>query len=242
MTGIKPNRSWRVPMLIGALCVVMLCSVSVSAQDTLKAVTSKASAVKNTSKAKKAIKLQHSDITPTPKSTPIQNSDAGTDGTDTAVSVIKQHSPKRAFIYSAILPGLGQTYNRQAWKIPIIYVGAGVVTYFAITNYQGKVKFETEYRNRMNGNTGDLLPNYASYPDANIYSIYQSYNRNFQLSIICGGLVYILNLIDAYVYGHLFDFEINDDISMRIAPKIDLFPYGNDFSRVATGVAFQIRF
>lgn len=239
MAGNAFDRHWRVPVLLGTLCIVMLFSVRVSAQDTIKNATARVSAATNAAKAKKAAKLQPTLVTPKESAYSIQTGEAGS---DTAVSLMTQHSPKRAVIYSAILPGLGQVYNRQAWKIPIIYVGAGAVTYFAVTNYKGKVKFETEYRNRMNGNTGELLPNYASYPDANIYNIYQSYNRNFQLSLICGGLVYVLNLIDAYVYGHLFDFEINDDISMHIAPKVDLLPYDNDFGRVSTGVAFQIRF
>ena len=236
------NRSFkhllRVSILFGTLYTFLLLSNDVSAQDTIRQV--QATTINTASPAiPKATNFKkHKTIQKT--ETPTDIKQASDNEIDTSISVMKQHSPRRALIYSAVLPGLGQVYNKQAWKIPIIYVGAGVVTYFAVTNYQGKVKFETEYRNRMNGNTEALLPNYANYPDNNIYNIYQSYNRNFQLSLICGGLVYALNLIDAYVYGHLFDFEINDDISMRIAPKVDILPYNNDF--IATGVALQIRF
>jgi hypothetical protein len=61
----------------------------------------------------------------------------------------KAHSAKKASYLSAFLPGAGQVYNKQAWKIPIIYAGAGAVTYFAITNYQNSIKFKTEYYNRI---------------------------------------------------------------------------------------------
>ncbi|HIW88235.1 MAG TPA: hypothetical protein IAC47_08225, partial [Candidatus Onthomorpha intestinigallinarum] len=71
------------------------------------------------------------------------------------------HSPKKATILSAVLPGAGQVYNKQAWKVPVIYaIGAGV-TYFAVTNYNNSVKFKNEYYNRINGNTGALLEDYT---------------------------------------------------------------------------------
>ena len=151
------------------------------------------------------------------------------------------HSPTKALWMSAVLPGLGQVYNRQAWKIPIIYAAAAGVTYFAITNYQGREKFKNEYINRQNGNTDALLERYANYPDANIYSIYQSYNRNFQLSLIVGGVFYALNIIDAYVYGHLFDFEINEDVSLHLRPNVDFFDYGTGKLSPTTGFTLQLR-
>ena len=61
----------------------------------------------------------------------------------------KPHSAKKASTLSAILPGAGQVYNKQAWKIPIIYAGAGAVTYFAVTNYKNAIKFKNEYYNKF---------------------------------------------------------------------------------------------
>ncbi len=130
----------------------------------------------------------------------------------------KAHSAKKASYLSAILPGAGQVYNKQAWKIPIIYAGAGAVTYFAITNYQNSVKFKTEYYNRIEGNTADLLTDYTKYSDESILSLYDAYNKNFQLSLVIGAAVYLLNIIDAMVYGHLYEFNIDDNLSARITP------------------------
>ncbi|MBQ5891631.1 MAG: DUF5683 domain-containing protein [Bacteroidales bacterium] len=130
----------------------------------------------------------------------------------------KPHSAKKASTLSAILPGAGQVYNKQAWKIPIIYAGAGAVSYFAITNYQNSIKFKNEYYNRIEGNTADLLSDYTKYSDENILSLYEAYNKNFQLSLVIGAAVYLLNIIDAMVYGHLYEFNIDDNLTAKITP------------------------
>lgn len=131
---------------------------------------------------------------------------------------VKAHSPKRATIYSAILPGMGQVYNKQAWKIPIIYALGATTTYIAINNYQNSIKFKNEYFNRLDGKTSELLPDYSTYSDESILSLHEAYNKNFQLSVMITGVVYLLNIIDAMVYGHLFDFDINEDLGASIKP------------------------
>ncbi len=237
----------RVRTAVFALCVVILFLQNAVAQDTVRIVEPKtigvASDTGNVVRKNAAIKKMRRHRSGGTR-VEMNNGDQKavlTVDTTTTVAATPQHSPTKALWMSAVLPGLGQVYNRQAWKIPIIYVGAGVVTYFAITNYQGREKFKNEYINRQNGNTDALLERYANYPDANIYSLYQSYNRNFQLSLIVGGVVYALNLLDAYVYGHLFDFEITDDVSMSIRPNVEMFSMPN-FSTPATGLTLQVRF
>lgn len=135
-----------------------------------------------------------------------------------AVPIGKAHSPKRATAYSAILPGLGQVYNRQAWKVPVIYALGGATAYVAVSNYRNAVKFKNEYYNRLDGKTEALLPDYATYSDESILSLHEAYNKNFQLGILLSAAVYMLNIVDAMVYGHLFDFEINDNLAGSVAP------------------------
>lgn len=152
---------------------------------------------------------------------------------------VSTHSPSAALWKSAIIPGWGQIYNRQAWKVGIIYGGAAVATYLGIDNYRNAQKFKTEYINRNEGNTAELLPEYINYPDQNIYNLYQAYEKNFQLSIIAGVAIYALNLIDAYCYGHLFDFQINDDLSLRLTPMVESYNVGMGF---ASGMKLQLNF
>ena len=156
---------------------------------------------------------------------------------NTNISTPKPHSANTALWKNAVIPGWGQIYNRQAWKIGIIYGGAAVVTYIGVDNYRNAQKFKTEYINRNNGNTTNLLPEYSNYPDQNIYNLYQAYEKNFQLSIIAGVALYALNLIDAYCYGHLFDFQINDDLSLLVTPSVE-----QSYLGVSSGLSLQFKF
>ena len=135
------------------------------------------------------------------------------------------HSANRALLLS-LLPGAGQVYNRQAWKVPIIYGAFATVGYFIHYNYTRMDMFKTEYLFRVNNPGERQLEGYTNYPDQNIYNLYNSYNRNFQLMVIIAAGVYALNLIDAYVFGHLFDFQIDDNLAMTFTPSLAPLPSG----------------
>ncbi len=128
------------------------------------------------------------------------------------------HSPRKALILSAVLPGAGQVYNHQAWKIPIIYAALGGVGYYSYSNYIQMKSLKEEYLFRVQHDNATGNAAWANYPTSNIYNMYDSYNKTFQLSIIIGVAVYGLNLLDAYVFGHLFDFQIDDDLSFQFSP------------------------
>lgn len=134
-----------------------------------------------------------------------------------SIVVPKEHSATKAMMLS-LLPGAGQVYNGQAWKIPIIYGAMATVGYFAYYNYDRMTMFRDEYLYRVNNNNATNLADYASYPTSNIYSLYNSYNRDFQLMVIIGVGIYALNLVDAFVFGHLYDFQIDDNISLALSP------------------------
>ena len=134
-------------------------------------------------------------------------------------AMLLEHSADKALRLS-FLPGAGQIYNHQAWKVPIIYGAFAGVGYFVYNNYTNMKLFKDEYLYRVNHNDTPSLEDYASYPTSNIYELYNSYNRNFQLMIIITAGIYALNLIDAYVFGHLFDFQIDENLSMAIAPSL----------------------
>lgn len=151
------------------------------------------------------------------------------------------HSPKKATLLSTFIPGAGQIYNKQAWKVPIIYLAAAGVTYFAVTNGKNKEKFKDEYYNRINGRTDLLLPDYTTYTDDGIYNLYNAYKSNFQLSIIVGVVFYAVQILDAYVYGHLFNFDLTDDLTMNVTPF-----YTPIFSQIyptsSIGINLNLRF
>lgn len=137
-----------------------------------------------------------------------------------------QHSANKALALS-LLPGAGQVYNHQAWKIPIIYAALGTTCYFTYDYYQQAQAFKEDYLSRVNEGT-PILAEYADRPTQNIYNLYQSYNKNFQLFIFVDIAVYALNLIDAYVFGHLFDFDMGDNLALvptlQPTPQLGLAP------------------
>ena len=134
----------------------------------------------------------------------------------------KEHSFKKAMLYSAVLPGLGQVYNHKAmpkgqkkafWKVPLIYAGLGATGYFFVSNQSTQKALKTEYTNRMEGNITD--PKWADYDDEAVLSLYQQYLNQRDLSIIGIGLVYLFQLADAAVEAHFVGFDVSDNISLR---------------------------
>lgn len=145
---------------------------------------------------------------------------------DTVITTTSQpvsaHNPTKAVLLS-LLPGAGQIYNGQAWKIPIIYGALGGVGYFTYTYYTQMKAFKDEYLSRRAGNEPQL-EGYTNYPVTSIYNLYQSNNKSFQTFVLITVAVYGLNLIDAYVFGHLYDFQVSDDLSLNLAPSFAIDP------------------
>lgn len=135
---------------------------------------------------------------------------------------INYHSAKKATIYSAILPGLGQAYNKKYWKIPIIYAGFGTLIYFIGVNGTEYRNFRDAYTIVATGDTANFANNeYVVRYDANLTQLQEGrnyYRRNLELNYILAGLLYILNLVDASVDANLYNFDVSDDISLRFEP------------------------
>lgn len=149
-----------------------------------------------------------------------------------------EHSAQKAMLLS-LLPGAGQVYNGQAWKLPIIYGAFAGVGYFVYTNYTDMAKLKKEYLHRVQEGAPEW-DKYADYPDMSIYNMYQSSNKRFQIFVIASVAVYGLNLLDAYVFGHLYDFQINDDLALQLAPAVA--PDWNSSTGVAPALQLSLRF
>jgi len=130
-----------------------------------------------------------------------------------------KHSISRAAIFSAVLPGLGQAYNKKYWKIPVIYAGFGVFGYFIVSNNNEFQLFKEAYIYVANGETYETgNPYVTKYKSSQLLDAMDYYRRNRDLSIIIGALWYTLNILEAYVDAHFFDYDISEDISMHVSP------------------------
>lgn len=122
--------------------------------------------------------------------------------------------PARASLYSALLPGLGQAYNGDYWKIPIFYTGFLVSGYCWSFNQTQYKRYKTMYIDSVNGTyTGSLSGD-------NIKWYRDQYRRLRDYSIIATALIYVLNIVDANVFAHFRNFDISDDISFNVEPGI----------------------
>ncbi len=135
---------------------------------------------------------------------------------------VKAHSPNKATFYSAILPGLGQIYNQKYWKVPIIYAALGGFIYYA--NYNNFVynKYKDAYNIQLridNGEVG-LEPEYPGASADNLKRQKDMWRRYRDMTFIGIGLLYVLQILDADVDAHLFDYDMSEDLSMRVEPVL----------------------
>lgn len=143
----------------------------------------------------------------------------------------EEHSPKAAGIASAILPGLGQAYNKKYWKIPIIYAGLATTGYFIYYNYTIYTNFQKAYELRGDGDTSTNLHSFNvwyitstqtiyldGYESSELSDLSNIYRRDMDLSILIAAGIYALNIIDAVVDAHLFYFDVSDNLSLNMKP------------------------
>ena len=156
----------------------------------------------------------------------------------------KSPLPGRATLYSALLPGLGQIYNGELFKVPIYWGGLLISGYFLYTNNNNYVRFKRIH------NEATSSPNYSEGISAETAKWYRDvYRRYRDYSIVATALVYLLQVIDANVFSYMHDFEVNDDISMEIQPTIispdnayAFNPGRGGYSQNAVGMRIGFRF
>ncbi len=129
---------------------------------------------------------------------------------------IKNKIPKKAGLYSAIIPGAGQIYTKKYWKVPIIYAGLITSGYYIKENNKSYQLYKNTYLNRLAGNSSDQFQEQYSNTDLTILADHYRRNREISVLFIIGS--YILNIIDASVSAHLFDYDVSDDLSLHIKP------------------------
>lgn len=160
----------------------------------------------------------------------------------------RQPHPGRATIYSALLPGLGQIYNGELFKVPI-YWGCLMGSVHFLTNNNTNYKRFKRIHNEATSSDPAISGNVPI--DAETAKWYRDvYRRYRDYSIVATALFYLLQVIDANVFAYMHDFEVSDDISMGIEPAV-ISPY-NEYAMVhspsfggghnGVGLRFGLRF
>ena len=121
--------------------------------------------------------------------------------------------PQRIALYSALLPGLGQCANKEYWKLPIIYGGAGALTYFLVRNNRNYQTYRRALISRLDNDT-NTADGFANLSTEQILRYRDAYRRDRDFTIILSTLAYLLQIADAHVFAHLKDFNVNDNLSV----------------------------
>ena len=157
------------------------------------------------------------------------------------VDSIPKHDPRKATLRSALVPGWGQAYNKEYWKIPLVYAAIGVPTGFYIYNAtwykRTKLAFDIAIGNDSTSVPHPKLrksPNTSNEQYASSMRYYRNeFRKNKDYSILYFLLAWGLNVADATVFGHLKNFDVSDDLSFNIKPGHS--PLAN-----TTGVSFVL--
>ncbi|WP_452602545.1 DUF5683 domain-containing protein [Pontimicrobium sp. MEBiC06410] len=122
-------------------------------------------------------------------------------------------SPSRAAFYSAVLPGLGQAYNKKYWKIPIVYAALGTGIYFYTKNNKDYNRVRDAYKRRLAGFQDDEFQGRLT--DDGLRNAQKTLRRNKELSLLITVGLYALNIIDANVDAHLLQYNIDDNLTLK---------------------------
>jgi len=133
-------------------------------------------------------------------------------------------SPAKAAFYSAILPGLGQAYNKKYWKIPVVYAALGTGIYFYIDNNNEYNRYRDAFKNRLAGfdddefwgtdSQGNALSSPQISNDALIRA-QSTLSKNREISLLITIGIYVLNIIDANVDAHLLQFNVDKNLALK---------------------------
>jgi hypothetical protein len=130
---------------------------------------------------------------------------------------VKNPIPKRAAMYSALLPGLGQAYNKQYWKIPIVYGGLLSAGYIINQQYKNYIKYRKAFIYVTDGNPNTTDTTYSS---TQLFQLQKQSRSNLDKLGVYTTVFYALNIVDALVSSHLRNFDMSKSISLQCKPVV----------------------
>ncbi len=166
---------------------------------------------------------------------------------DSSIAPKKKHDPKIATRRSLIFPGLGQIYNREYWKLPIVYGALSIPTVAFIYNntwYQRTkkayiLKFRAEQTGATAADTANLAnidPRLKNLSSGSLQGYRNEFRRDRDYSVLWFLIVWGLNVADATVFAHLKEFDVSDNLTMQVKPTINPLTKSN-----GVGIVFNLK-
>ena len=130
------------------------------------------------------------------------------------VKITTKYNPTKAGLYSAVLPGLGQFYNKKYWKIPIVWGAVGTGVGIIVYNDKQYKRYRTAYIAALNGQPHEFsdIPGIDKVVLGNVQDKAKRY-RDYAIAIT--GVIYILNIVDAVVDAHLYEQRKDPDLAIK---------------------------
>jgi hypothetical protein len=156
------------------------------------------------------------------------------------VKKVNVYNPRKAAIRSAILPGLGQIYNKKYWKLPIVYGAlgtSGAVFFYNLKNYKDtRFAYRVKYNMRQFGRDSALFsqikPVLQPLSESSLRSYRDGFRRDIDYSALFFVLLWGLNVVDAAVDAHLKGFDVSPDLSLFVKPGYSTMAGTNGLSLV----------
>lgn len=210
MKNLKPDIAIRKYLFV--LWILMLPSILIPINSTAQTTLQQAPLAQNSAL------VQQKDTAVIPRSTeastvPLQAPK------DSLLKKKFQPDPKRAALFSALLPGLGQIYNRQYWKAPIVYALMGTSIYMVVKNQQNYQRYRKAYIARLEDpNSNDEFQGVLSLTGIKQYQ--DQYRQNSDMLIVASVVIYAAQIMEALSGAHLKNFDISKDLSFQMHPTI----------------------
>ncbi len=159
----------------------------------------------------------------------------------------KKHNPHKATIRSALIPGWGQAYNREYWKIPLVYGALAIPTATFIYNNTWYKKTKKAYEivaTKQTSRYNEIDPKLmysdgTPRPAEDLQFFRNQFRRDRDYSVLWFLILWGVNVVDATVFGHLKDFDVSDDLSLHVSPALN----NNIFTPTPTpGLSFVFNF
>lgn len=159
-------------------------------------------------------------------------------------------APSKAAFFSAVLPGLGQIYNKRYWKVPIVYAVIGTGVYAYVYNDDLYDRFRAAFKRRRAGFNDDefwdlrtpgdgMIPETPDLDLEDLQNQQERYQRDRDLALLLTIAMYALNIVDANVDAHLKQFNVDENLTFDLQPYLNVNPITNDPNY---GLAFTLKF
>jgi hypothetical protein len=154
-------------------------------------------------------------------------------------SYANRYSPRKALLYAAILPGLGQIYNKKYWKLPLVYGAFAYMGYWTGEYQKGYKKYKVQLFYNIEHKLGESGINPESqFTTSYLRTVVDRFRRERDFMIILMGAMYVLQIVDAHVDAHLKEFDLNPNLQVKLQPMVEQDPIMGR----QTGISLLVKF